>query len=445
MSISLTTCKFFVFLILFVHADFAISQKRFSLRIKKNARLLAIPSDKLLSNSSKKSRKNNTEGYTVARKTQRADDQDHNKLASHRVKTVPLWIVIRNTFCKKCKESKTDCPDITNRKAADSDDNVAQSVSTKANLIRSTYSVNFDVIELDDIHLDIPAFKQFKNNMTDFTADGEHEFHNIIEKIGVFLGTNYEGKGVTLKIMGSASQIPTSFDPHLPNNNINPDGSSIIGQTSIANNVKLAKARADELAKKIKQVFPSLQIITPSLDDIELGPTVWTKEHQLELSKCFAKKDKAGMEKVYEPFQKDQWVKVESQGRSSKSIKPESLKMYMVSTTPNLKALINDQETVIRSVFIISKKTYEMIGDNHMFNSPIDRDDFIDKMGLKIFYQVKNGNMRWYMLNGIDEINAFKINDYNEKVYRLYELGIIDSMDEQILEDKIVADLRPKQ
>jgi hypothetical protein len=400
--------------------------------------------DKLKVNASKLKSKKSGDGFTVSGKKQnKPASLDNDKVASHSVKRKSAWLTLRDVICKSCRESKTDCPDKTERKTSNYEGNVTptNTLTSKANLVRSTNSVHFDVIQLEDIHLDIPAFKQFKNNMTDFTADGEHQFQLIIQKIGIYLGTNYAGKGVTLKIMGSASQIPTSFDPDKPNNNINPDGSSIIGKTSIEHNRKLAKARADELAKKIIAVFPSIQIITPKLEEIQLGATKWTKECQLELSKAFKKGDKAAMQKVYEPFQKDQWVKVESKEKTSKTIQPESIRMYMISTTPFLKYQLSNEEIPVKSVFIVSKKTYEMIEENKTFNSIEERDQYLETLGLKIFLEQKGTTNRWYLLNGLEEINAFKTTNYNEKVYKLYELGIVDNLDEEILEEKIIDDL----
>lgn len=338
--------------------------------------------------------------------------------------------------------NKTACPDKSLKKIVDKKSTTNTISNSKAHIRRSATTMHFDVIKLEDIHLDIPSFKQFRNNMTDFTAGGEQEFQRIINKITVFLGTNHEGKGVGLKIMGSASQIPTSYDPQLPNNNINKDGSSIIRKTSIKNNSKLAKARADELAKKIKSVFPSIEIETPKLEEIIIGETKWTKETQAALNKAVLKKDKKALQIVYEPFQKDQWVKVESKERSAKSIKPESLKMYMISTSPSYKTMINDKETVIRNVFIVSKSTYEFIGGNLAFSSIKERDDYFSNNGFEVFSEQKNNSTRWYFLRGQAEKNAFKTQNPLEKIYNLYHLNIVDALDESILENKIREDLR---
>ena len=111
-----------------------------------------------------------------------------------------------------------------------------------------------------------PNSKWLENHITKkiqtqkrFLKTLEEQFKLIIKEIRQYLGANNKtGEGVTLKIFGSASQIPTSFDPSKPNNNIRPDGSSIPGRTSIENNKKLAQARALELANKIKKVLEDL-------------------------------------------------------------------------------------------------------------------------------------------------------------------------------------------
>ena len=402
MGLKKITVALFFFLSILVDAQSLFPNDR---NLRSKLKLTQSGTDKLKVKKINKLKKSSSDGLIVSSIKPPRSLNDHDKVARHTVKRKGLIVSVRDFFCKSCIESKTDCPDkVDKKKSNEYDHSAANANSSKANILRSTNSVHFDVVQLEDIHLDIPAFKQFKNNMTDFTADGEHEFQEIIHKIGIYLGTNYEGKGVTLKIIGSASQIPTSFDPGKPNNNINPDGSSIIGRTSIQNNVKLAKARADELAKKIIAVFPSIEIVTPSLQEIELGKTKWDAESQKNLNIAFGKKDKQAMKAVYEPFQKDQWVKVESKEKTSRSIKPESIRMYMVSTSPYLKTNVNGEETIIRSLFIVSKKTYDAIGENKSFNNVEDRDKFLDELDLKVFSSNKNGLIRWYFLQGLDEI-----------------------------------------
>ncbi len=379
------------------------------------------------SSKDKKSKKKNASGYMMAKKSLKQDNPDYEKLH-------------RNTV-EKGKYTKLDCPDKNPKKVSKPDLPDYETVA-KANIIRSSTTVHFDLIELEDVHLDIPAFKLFENNMTDFTADGEHEFQEILLKIGHFLGKNHEGKGVTLKIVGSASQIPTSFNNDSTGNNINPDGSSIAGRTSIENNRKLAKARANELAHKIMLIFPSIKIETPTLEQIEIGKTKWTKEVQRALNKAHIKGDKKAIEAIFEPFQKDQWVKVESKDRTSKTIQPESIKMYMVSTSPCISTKVNGVDQEIKSVIIISKKTFDEIGDHRVFGSVANRDLFLKNLEAKIYVDNKNGVMRYYMLRGNEEIRAFNIEDKNERIYEMYKLGIVDNLDEQVLEEHIIANLK---
>lgn len=373
------------------------------------------------------SNKKTSTGILTAQKSLKKDNPNYEKLHRNNV--------------EKEKYAKLDCPGKIPKKSNKIDIPDYETTS-KANLIRSSNTVHFDLIELEDVHLNIPAFKLFKNNMTDFTADGEQEFKEIIQKINHFLGNNHEGKGVTLKIVGSASQIPTSFDPSMPNNNINENGSSIAGQTSIINNKKLAKARADELGHKIKKIFPSIVIQIPTLDEIEIGKTPWTREVQKALNQAAMKGNKEEVMKIYEPFQKDQWVKVASKDRTSKTIQPESIKMYMVSTTPHLKTQIDGEEVEIKTVFIVSKKTFEAIGDHHIFGSIAARDHFLKKLGAKIYTENKNGIIRYFLLHGSEETSAFHIADETERIYALYKLGIVDNLDEQILEERVIADVK---
>ncbi|TAG52224.1 MAG: hypothetical protein EAZ27_12565 [Cytophagales bacterium] len=317
-------------------------------------------------------------------------------------------------------------------------------LKAKANLIRSTQTLKFNLVNVNDIQLNIPAFKQFKNNRTDFTEDGETAFKEIIEKVKLFLGTDNKNKPISLKITGSASQIPTSFDANLPNNNLNPDGSSISGKTSIENNKKLAKARADELAKKLRHFFPTLTITTPNLNEIKLGVEKWDYSHQKLLAEAIKKKDRVAMDKVFEPFQKDQWVMLQSADRTTATIQPEAVKMYMVSTTPPLKSKIDNKEELIKTIFIVSKSTYDKVGPTKIFGSVVERDKFLRKMSLKIFQFDKDSVSRWYLLSGKDEINAFNLKDYKEKTWKMHKLGINDLADQAMIDRMISEEIIDK-
>jgi hypothetical protein len=307
----------------------------------------------------------------------------------------------------------------------------------KASLVRSTQTRSLNTITLKDIHLNVPSFKQFNNNKTDFTADGEVEFQSLVERIGAFISTDNSGKDINLHITGSASQIPTSFDPSKAYNNLRPDGSSIPGQTSVENNKLLAKARADELAKKLRAIFPKIKITSPKLEEIKLGEKQWTYEVQRALIEANKKKDKVAKEKVFEPFQKDQWVMVESNDITTKSIQPEALKMYMMSTTPSLKAKVDGKEQKINTIFIVSKNTFNKVGKNHSFGSVGERDKFIRRLNLKIFNLDKDSLSRWYLLAGGAEQNAFNIADYKEKIGKMYDLGIADVADHALIDAHI--------
>ena len=306
---------------------------------------------------------------------------DHSKLHVKRVKS---WSVL-DLFRSEQKQRALRCPDkskdrenITGKFKETDELNEDEGASIK----RHSRTIHFDIIELDEAKLEIPAFKQFKNNMTDFTNDGEEQFKFILNEIREFLGENTDGEGITLKIIGSASQIPTSFDPSKPNNNINTDGSSKAGLTSIENNRKLAKARAMELARKIKEVFINISIDTPELDEIQLGPTVWDKNAQDRLNDAYLRGDKAAMQTVYEPYQKEQYVLVESQDSYMKTVKPEAIEMYLVSIRPKIVYDIDGEEKTISS-FIVSKNTYDKIGGTLQFNSIEERDEYLKKEHLK--------------------------------------------------------------
>ncbi|MDX2195408.1 MAG: hypothetical protein NW207_03235 [Cytophagales bacterium] len=313
--------------------------------------------------------------------------------------------------------------------------------ASKANLVRSTKTITFKTINITDIHLNIPLFKQFKNNKTDFTADGEHQFKELVARIKLFLTTDNGGKNFVLYIKGSASQIPTSFDPKKPNNNLLPDGRSMPGRTSVENNKLLAKARADELAKKIRHAIPGINIHTPKLEDIPLGETQWTPEVQKALNQAAIKRDKKGTEAIFEPFQKDQWVKVDCDDITNISRTPESVKMYMLSTTPSIKAKINNELQTVKTIFIVSKKTWDRVVMNRSFASVLQRDRFLKSLNLKVFQMDKDSLKRWYLLSGPQEIHAFNIKDYEERTWQMYKLGIVDDIDYSLIQEGIRQEL----
>lgn len=373
------------------------------------------------------SKKKNRENIMFQSKSKKGQKLDHDKL--------------QNKSSEREYTVQTDCPHTKKRTVNKLQPPVYKTMA-KANLIRSSILIEFDLVELDAVHLDIPAFKLFKNNRTDFTEDGQHQFEAIITKIEKFLGENHEGKGVTLKIVGSASQIPTSFDPSMPNNNLNPDGSSIPNKTSVENNILLAKARADELAKKIIKIFPQIKIQTPSLSEIQLGETPWTRQTQLALNQAAMRSDYQQIKEIYEPFQKDQWVKVESKDRTTRTVQPEAIKMYRVSSVPYIKTKFEGKEIENRSLFIVSKNTFQTIGDHHLFPKQSDRDHYLKKMNL-IIHCVKNSKdeISWYLLTA-KELELFKIENKREMIYKQYQQGIIDDENIDLIEEMMIQDIK---
>ena len=306
----------------------------------------------------------------------------------------------------------------------------------EASIRRAVKKIHFDIVRIKHAELEIPAFKQFKNNMTDFTSHGEEQFEEIIEKIRTYLGDNTNGAGITLRIIGSASQIPTSYDPEKSNNNINSDGSSIVGQTTIENNRKLARARALELAKKIKLVFSEIGINTPSLEQITLGETPWDEEAQNRLNDAVIRGDEQAKQAVFEPFQKEQFVKVESQGEYERKIKPKTIEMHIMSVRPLVSYMENGVEReIIR--YVISQKLYEELGGTLQFNTVEERDVFLSQKGIKP-YQNPKTNL-WYMYQSQKEKKAMSIDDNYTRIEALYELGIVHERDNQILK-QIITD-----
>ena len=291
--------------------------------------------------------------------------------------------------------------------------------------------ISFDVVYLEQSKLDIPSFKQFKNNRTDFSELGHVEFEKIVSQIREYLGKNTDGSGVTLKIWGSASQIPTSFDPSKPQNNIHKNGASIKGQTNIKNNKLLAHARATSLADKIREIFTKIKIITPDASETKVGETAWTREVQRQLDKAYLAGDREKMEEVYAPFQKEQFVKVESHETFIKTIQPNSISMYNLIATPRIHV---DGEPV-KSRFIISKETYlELSKKKLAFENAQDRVNFLKRNGYNIQQVNINGTNRWYITKGKDEHHVVHKDNPYERILNSYEVKMVDKRDYRVLE-----------
>ncbi len=290
-----------------------------------------------------------------------------------------------------------------------------------ASLLVKTDIMEFDIMELGENKLDIPEFKQFKNNRSEFTANGNEQFDKIITQLKDYLGDNTLGEGLTLRIRGSASQIPTSYHPKKENFGINLDGSSIKGQTNVKNNVYLAHARAMQLAYSIKKVYPLIQVLTPEFEDIELGATQWNQKTQKALDKAHIAGDRAGKELVFEPFQKEQFVIVESKDLFVKTIKPNAIKTYTVAAVPRLKFNQDGEEVEIKGQLIISERTFQLLKNSHLkFQNTDDREVFMQENNLKVV-QVDD---RWHLVSNGNEEKALRINDLNKRLAELYKLNM---------------------
>lgn len=305
--------------------------------------------------------------------------------------------------------------------------------SEEARIEKKEHTIKFDIVHLEEVNLEIPAFKQFQNNRTNFTEEGKEEFDEFIKLIAKVSGHSKQGMGLTLHIKGSASQIPTSFDPDKPNNNINPDGSSIKGQTSKENNIKLAHARAIQLAKKIKQRFPKIEIVIPSLSEIEDGTTPWTRDHQLALNKAYLASDLEAIDEIYAPFQKDQYVKVELKSTFIKTVQPHNLKMYAIASHPRFTHKTTQGRRFIHGPLVVSKKTYESLGDHLVFHSISERDQFLKSKGLEIAHTLIGKSERWFVVSPAEK-EALMIENEEQKIAALYKLGMVHYKDEQTLQ-----------
>ncbi|MCP4520764.1 MAG: hypothetical protein GY827_03570 [Cytophagales bacterium] len=305
-------------------------------------------------------------------------------------------------------------------------------------LIPVTSSLRFETIDLENKKLDIPEFKQFKNNRSEFTADGKEQFDRIIQTLYDYLGEGSDGDGATIKIVGSASQIPTSYHPNKPNYGLNPDGSSITGETSIENNVFLAHDRAMTLAYSIKEVFPFLEVVTPELEEIELGPTEWTMDVREKLYYAKLRGDEEEVKRIYAPYQKEQFVKIESQDVFAKRIKPDIIRSYSVAAIPRFKQTVNGKEEIIKSAFVISKQTYELFKKTNKFTNVETRDAFLQNNGLQIMSTDIADEKRWYIVSSSEEIDAINIQGDDEKILAMYQVGLLNFKDRELVRNALI-------
>lgn len=358
----------------------------------------------------------------------------NNRLYQYKMgRLVILFLVLVSGYVL----AQQDCPDFRKAKAVRDAKKPKEIHDNEVKLVRGANTIKFNVIKLNDRKLEIPAFKQFKNNMTDFTADGEEEFKRLVEKLRTHLGPNTTGEGVSLEIIGSASQIPTSFDPSKPNNNILSDGSSLPGKTTIENNKLLALARATELGKKIKAIFPEIQLNIPNLEDIHLGETPWTESTQKKLNAAVAKKDQKAVEAVYAPYQKEQYVMVRTKDYKTQFIQPEALRSCFILLSPPVSWMDEGGKYAI-SQFIVSEATYNKIAENKTFDNVEERDNYL-KNTLRISVQHKSYLKvdHWFMLTGKEALSFRQKEDF-KKIKGLYKDKVFDVKDRQVLEDIIV-------
>ena len=337
-------------------------------------------------------------------------------------------------------QPSNDCPDFRKAKTVRDGKKPREDFSKLVRISRGTNVMKFSVIKMTDLKLEIPAFKQFENNMTDFTADGQEEFKKVVEKIRSYLGANTKGEGVTLEIIGSASQIPTSFDPSKPHNNIKPDGSSIPGKTTVENNKMLALARATELGKKIQAVFPEVTLHVPSLQEIKLGNTVWDENAQTKLNEAVAQKDQKAIESVYAPYQKEQYVMVRTREYKSEYIQPESITSYYININPSVFYMDEGGKYNINR-FVVSQTTYDKIGGIRDFESIEQRDDYLkNELKIHVFHKTYAKEEHWMMLTNKESISLREKDDY-KKIKGLYKSRVFDVKDKAILEKIIVTDI----
>lgn len=349
----------------------------------------------------------------------------------------------RNYFKLRAQRNVTvDCPKYKQRswpKARRVQKMVQKNIGDKTvKLIPLTSSLRFETIDLETKKLEIPEFKQFKNNRSEFTANGQEQFDRIIQLLYDYLGEGSNGKGATIKIVGSASQIPTSYHPNKPNYGINPDGSSITGQTSVENNIFLAYDRAMTLAYSIKEVFPYLDVLTPELEEIKLGPTKWTMAVREKLYYAKKRGDEEEIKEIYAPYQKEQFVKIESQDVFSRRIKPEILHSFSVAAIPRMTRMVDGKEEMIRSSFVISKETYKLFKHTNKFTNVEAREMFIQDQGLQIISTEINFEKRWYIVSSAEEINAINIPDDDEKILAMYQVGLLNFKDRELVRNALI-------
>lgn len=340
------------------------------------------------------------------------------------------------------------CPDKTKRKK-DKNGRVQvkgnrlgknQDMYSSAIIEKREHTISFDVVFVEEYFNKDSMHIHFDNNQVSFTPEAQERFDNYMEKTKLVLSQVGYDTDFTLYVKGFASQIPTSFAENKESNNLNEDGSSKIGNTSIQNNLDLAHSRVLYVIGKIKEQIPEINIVMDKEKDVRIGRTTWTSWHQERLEIATKNKDTLAIDSLFAPFRAEQYVSITSNISMNRMVEPQAIKMYAITTLPHFVRNSQNGFLPIMQALIVSESTFDLIGDSLVFETIEERDQYLVEKGLELVHSKFRRGDRWFIVSTEEEKLALQIENEEEKIETLLKLGIVHYRDKIILEEILTKD-----
>ena len=342
----------------------------------------------------------------------------------------------KNRFDDKCPEKKKRKKDKNGRIQAKGSKIRKNHVTySSAKIEKWEHTISFDVVLVEEFFNNDSLHLNFDNNQVIFTLEAQVRFDDYIEKAKLVLSQVDNDSNFTLFVNGFASQIPTSFVVNKELNNLNEDGSSKLGNTSIQNNLDLAHARVLYVIDKIKEQIPEVKIVMDKENDVRIGRLGWTSWHQDQLEIATKNKDNLAIDSLFAPFRAQQYVSITSNISINRIVEPQPVKMYGITTLPHFVRNSENGFLPIMQALIVSKSTFAMIGDSLVFETIQERDQYFTDKGLELVHSKFRRGDRWFMVSNEEEKQALMIVDEEEKIRALLKLGIVHYNDKGIIED----------
>lgn len=287
--------------------------------------------------------------------------------------------------------------------------------------------VKFEKVDLKKSLFKVPDFKSFQKDKALFDKQGALLFKDVLEEVRLYLGDNATGKDITLLVSAGSSQRPSFFNAAIPSQK---------AKAALVNNGKLALSRSALIRSKLVEEFPEINVEIPSLGKIVLGKTAWSSEVQAQWQEAVKNNDEYLMSSILIPFLKEEYIRIESAPEFYKTVRPRTTDIYTISVHPPLTYEFNGNKESI-SDFIISQKLFRKIGGRIEFTDLADKDLFLERQNCDIYQNPKTKT--WFMFQSDAELNAMKIEDLDERIKALFEVGIVEDKNSEILKEVLIS------